>query len=196
VPIAAHRPSEVRFGGTLSGFAAVLTRRLLSLCLTASATSLIAACAGDLDDPQRFMDAAPPPVDAGKVDARTAPREAASQSDASCSPASAENVPKDVFVTACATAGCHNPVDLAGSLDLKSSGVASRLVGVQAHDGPGVYVATDGDPTKSDLYLLLTPSFPFDNQMPLGQPPLDAPTLGCVRAWIELQAKPGDGGAG
>jgi hypothetical protein len=148
----------------------------------------LAACAGDLDDPARFVDALAPATGSGKVDAH-ASRDAALPGDASCSVASAKNVPKDVFIPACATAGCHNPIDLAGSLDLKSSDVASRLVGVQAHDGPGLYVATNGDPATSDLYLLLTPSFPFDNQMPLGLPPLDASTLACVRAWVTEQAR-------
>lgn len=142
---------------------------------------LVTACAGDLDDPARF-------VDAGLgVDSRTTMTEAVG--DASCSAEAALAVPEVVFAATCTRAGCHNPTDLGGSLDLLSKGAVSALVGTAAHDGPGVYVSTDGDPSTSDLYLLLTPAYPFDNQMPLGGPYLDAGTLACVREWIMQQKK-------
>lgn len=169
-----------------------ITSRALPSCLLIVATGQL-GCAGDLRDPQRFQDAIAASGDAGKAEGG---RDAgATAVDAACSPTSAKNVPKDVFISTCTSSGCHNPTDLAGFLDLQSSGVASRLVGVQSHDGPGVYVSADGDPAKSDLYLLLTPAFPFDNQMPLGRTFLDAPTLACVRAWIADQATRADAGA-
>ena len=142
-----------------------------------------AGCAGLLKAPQRFLEEAGTleTPDGGDVSVMAT-------ADAACSAASAAQVPETVFVANCAVSGCHNPTDQAGSLDLKSSDVAARLVGVSAHDGPGVYVAKSGDPSMSDLYLLLTPGFPFDDQMPLGGPFLDAESLACVRSWIQSQA--------
>jgi hypothetical protein len=182
--------------------------RPLAVCSIALLGAALTACPGSLDDPGRFLidGGAQPAADVTTgadvshpldvIERHDVSVEAALVVDAGCSKGAAAAVPSSIFIPTCTASGCHNPTDLAGNLDLESANVASRLVGVQAGNGPGVYVSTNGDPATSDLYLILTPAFPFDNQMPLGGPPfLDSADLACVQGWIMQQARGADGGS-
>ncbi len=129
-------------------------------------STFTAACAGTLDDPDRFRDAG----------ASTSPVDAAAAS--ACAPGEAVAVVEKK----CATAGCHAAAGAAAGLDLASPDVLPRLANKAAAGGPGSLVVP-GDPEKSVLFTKLTASPPFGSRMPLGGN-LDDGTLACVRDWI------------
>jgi hypothetical protein len=138
-----------------------------TILLRAAVVSLVAACVGcpaSLEDPGRFADVVGPCPD----------------------------VPQDVFIKVCSTAGCHNPVDKMLGLDLQSPDVASRLVGVPAMGGPGLLV-DPSSPSSSILYTKLTATPPFGARMPFSESPLPDATIACVLQWITLQL--GDAGS-
>jgi hypothetical protein len=153
----------------------------------AAGLSLLAcvACPGSLDDPSRFFaDAA----DQAGGEAGGTINEAGACPD----------VPTQVFVPTCTTMGCHSTADKIQGLDLQSSGVASRLVGMCA--GGGGYLVDPNNPAQSVLYTKLGFTPPYGTRMPLGKTPLDTATLACVLAWISAQTGSvstcvGDGGA-
>jgi hypothetical protein len=122
------------------------------------------ACAGDLDDPERF--AAQPAV------RTTASSEA--------SPDPCGDVPTTVFQKRCAE-GCHNAEVNASGVDLASPDVASRLLARGALGG-GVLVDPKA-PKSSVLYTKLTSLPPYGSRMPPGAP-LDDATIACVLSWI------------
>ena len=126
----------------------------------------LVACAGTLEDPERFAEAgglAPSSADAGPV--------------AACPP-----VETGIFQVKCATAGCHAASGPAGGLDLASPDVLGRLANKSAQGGPGSIVVP-GNPGASVLYTKLTSAPPFGSRMPLGAT-LDDATLACVHDWI------------
>jgi hypothetical protein len=142
---------------------------------------MTAGCPGTLEDPAAFLDAAR----AGDLAA-----------DASLSEAgNCPDVPRSVFIPSCTTVGCHDAQTKTQGLDLQSPGVASRLVGVPATEGPGLLIDPSA-PSSSVLYLKLTPKPPFGARMPLvGR--LDDATIACVLAWVTAQGTTtGDSDAG
>jgi hypothetical protein len=146
--------------------------------------AVIAACAGcpgTLEDPGRF-------ADASDIDALTPTSPL--QQDAASAPgtdaASCPDVPTAIFETTCAKASCHDSKDKAQGLDLQSSGVASRLVGVQATEGSGLLIDPTW-PSRSILYEKLTTTPPFGARMPLSGS-LDDAAIACVLAWVTTEA--------
>jgi hypothetical protein len=130
-------------------------------------------CPGTLDDPARFFDAA-------GNDAALAGDAALPDAGASC-----PDVPQTIFASTCTGAGCHNAHDKTQGLDLQSPNVATRLLGAQATEGPGLLIDPMA-PSSSVLYMKLTPMPPFGARMPLAGM-LDNPSIACVLAWIVEQ---------
>jgi hypothetical protein len=127
--------------------------------------ALVAACAGcpgNLEDPGRFM----------------------ANGMAAC-----PDVPQEVFLKICGTAGCHSTADKMLGLDLQSPDVASRLTGVSAMGGPGLLI-DPSSPAMSVIYTKLTPTPPFGVRMPFARTPLDDSTIACVLQWITAATSP------
>ena len=131
----------------------------------------LAGCAGSLDHPERFANLAGP-------DAGTAP-----PSDGGCDPV------VDLFPLSCSTSACHSAQSQQGNLDLESSGLPARLVGKQAHGGPGLLIDA-ANPPQSVMLLKVTDTPPFQFQMPLGAPPLSPEEMACLQAWVQAAVAP------
>jgi hypothetical protein len=162
-----------------------MTIRTLSLRVAACVGLLVpaiawAGCAGSLADPAAFSGDTGDSGAAANVDAA----------------ASCPDIPT-LFAASCGTAGCHDATTKAESLDLVSSGVASRLVGVPSVEGTGLLIAPS-TPSQSVVYTKLLAMPPFGVQMPTGSP-LDAARIQCVLDWVTTEAASaspsGDGGA-
>lgn len=124
----------------------------------------LASCAAKLDDPDRFRGL-----------------EKSTPSPTATAPA-CPDVVQSVFASAsCASASCHAPPASAGGLDLKSAGLAARVVGARARSGGPL--ADPARPDESTLYRKLLSDSP-PARMPMGLPALDDATVACVRAWI------------
>jgi hypothetical protein len=96
--------------------------------------------------------------------------------------AACADVPSQIFVTRCATSGCHDATTKAASLDLISPNVGGRLLGRAAVGGPGLLIDA-ANPDGSVLVRKLTPTPPFLAQQPPGMP-LDPATIDCIRRWV------------
>jgi hypothetical protein len=143
-----------------------------------------AGCPGTLEDPERFLD--------GGLYAQGQATEdggIAGEGGAGDDGGRGGNCPDmpQFFSTTCTGIGCHNAMDKAQGLDLQSPDLASRLVGVQATEGPGLLI-DPSNPSASVLYLKVTASPPFGARMPSGKPPLDDATIACVLAWVTEHA--------
>jgi hypothetical protein len=146
-------------------------RCLQSTSRAAIACSLLGAlaCAGKLDRPERFAylgdagDAGPGPVASG---------------DGGCDPVT------DIFPPSCTTSACHSAQSQQGNLDLQSAGLPQRLVGKQAHGGPGLLI-DPVHPAQSVLLLKVSDNPPFQFQMPLGAAPLTADEIACLTSWVD-----------
>ena len=151
-------------------------RCLHSTSRAAIACSLLlgAGCAGSLDHPERFAYLANPP------DAGGGP---GGSDDAGCDPVT------DIFPPSCTTSACHSAQSQQGNLDLQSAGLPQRLVGKQAHGGPGLLI-DPAHPDQSVLLLKLGDNPPFQFQMPLGAPPLSADEIACLTAWVDAAVTP------
>jgi hypothetical protein len=149
-----------------------------------------AGCPGTLEDPERFLAA-----DGGLIAQGQPADEGGISGEGGGS--NCPDVPQTLSTT-CTGAGCHNAMDKAQGLDLQSPNLASRLVGVQATEGPGLLI-DPSNPSASVLYLKVTGSPPFGSRMPQGRAPLDDATIACVLAWVTQQVSPSgssnDGGA-
>lgn len=124
------------------------------------------ACAGTLEDPDRFRDAGGADLALGEGGTLAA-----------CPP-----VETGILHARCATAGCHAATGAAAGLDLASPDVLSRLARKPASGGAGILVVP-GDPAASVLYTKLTSAATFGSRMPLGAS-LDDASVACVNAWI------------
>lgn len=141
----------------------------LSISRAAFACSLVlAGCAGSLDDPSRFAYVGQP-YDAGVIEQV--------DSDAGCDPV------HQIFPISCSTSACHSAQTQQGNLDLESPGLPQRLVGKQAHGGPGLLIDSQ-NPAQSVLYLKTTDNPPFQFQMPIGADPLSSDEQACLLSWM------------
>lgn len=153
---------------------------IAALCATAG----LAACPGELEDPERFL--------TGTGGGGPCP-----------------DIPQ-LFAETCADAGCHNASEMAENLDLESPGVEGRLAGVPGTSTcDNIVLADPDDPPQSLIVRKLQPAPPCGSQMPLLVPKdqlYTAHQIACVEAWIAtLSASPtttttttggGMGGAG
>jgi hypothetical protein len=126
-------------------------------------------------------DAAPPPPDAMAAapdlmqPPPPAPPDAAA---ASCTSAEA------LALLNSRCGGCHNPSSAAKGLDLRSTGLAARVVGVASTcQGRPLLVAGPGSPTGHLLDKLDGAIPGCGNQMPFGMPALSPTEKTCVRDW-------------
>jgi hypothetical protein len=138
-----------------------------------------AGCAGSLADPAAFS-------------ADTGDAGAPANVDADASAASCPDVPTLLAAT-CGSAGCHDATTKAESLDLVSSGVAARLIGVPSVEGTGLLIAPS-TPSQSVVYTKLLATPPFGARMPTGNP-LDAAHIQCVLDWVTTEAASMSSGA-
>jgi hypothetical protein len=135
----------------------------------AGALLVCTACPGALEDPALFL-----------------------SNDLAHDASSCPDIPTQVFLPACASAGCHSAASKDLGLDLESPDVASRLVGVRATGG-GLLV-DPAHPATSVVYTKLTPMPPYGARMPFESQPLDDATIACVLDWISQQ-RGGDAGS-
>ncbi len=121
-------------------------------------------------------------ADIGEGDA--APPQTTPQTTADSAPCA--DVPSVTFAQSCALAGCHDSMTKTEGLDLQSPGVAARLVGVMAVEGPGLLIDPT-NPSQSVVYEKLTATPPFGLRMPTTMA-LDDATIQCVLSWVTAQA--------
>ncbi len=145
--------------------------RAISLSIAAMAlfSTLVIACAGELENPQAFNADGTATTSSGDVDV---------------SPASCGDVPLTVFKNDCASAGCHGGASPSAGLDLESDGVGARLKG-KAASSEGFLLLDPAAPEKSAIYTKLSSPAPFGTRMPLGQAPLRAQASACVLEWVK-----------
>jgi hypothetical protein len=156
--------------------ARVVVMAVVAVGATASGAVAV-GCAGTLEDPGRFL---------GEDGGAGPGMGTSAESGPSCG-----DLASTVFKPRCALGGCHSTASMSQGLDLESPDVLGRLEGKPARGGPGVLIDPGGDPSRSVLYLKLTPDPPFGTQMPAVGAKLDDPTMACVASWIETA---GDGG--
>ncbi len=136
-----------------------------------AALTMVAACAGTLEDADRFQEGGAPVSAPGATEP----------------PPACPDVPREVFLPSCAGAGCHSAKDSVASLDLESPDVASRVRGKRAVAGPGLLL-DPADPEASLLYRKMTSPPPFGGTMP--STPLAPQVVDCVRKWTALATAP------
>jgi hypothetical protein len=80
--------------------------------------------------------------------------------------------------------GCHNAMTAAKGLDLRSTGLGARTVGVASScQGRPYLVAKAGEPSGHMLDKIDGPIPGCGNQMPVGGPALSDQEKACVREW-------------
>jgi hypothetical protein len=128
----------------------------------AALSLLLAGCPGRLQDPERFGGECRQSID----------------------------VPSEVLAARCGDSACHDAVEPESSLDLVSPGVELRLRSVPASICAGRLRVDPQFPEDSFLLEKLGRDDPeCGDRMPLLATPLSAPTLACVREWVENLAQ-------
>jgi len=123
---------------------------------------VLAGCVGRLQDPERFSGECRQSLD----------------------------VPTEVLGARCGDSACHDAVEPESNLDLVSPGVALRLRNVPATRCAGRLRVDPADPDGSFLLEKLGRDDPeCGDRMPLLAVPLSAPTIACVREWVESIAQ-------
>jgi hypothetical protein len=111
------------------------------------------------------------------------------------STSSFEAIQRGIFDVHCVSAGCHNASDRADGLVLSEGDAYASLVGVvpanPAAASAGLRRVMPNQPDQSFLLIKLAVPGPGEgSQMPLGAPPMSAPDIESIRAWI-LAGAPG-----
>jgi hypothetical protein len=107
------------------------------------------------------------------------------------------NVEGQLFQQKCSDSTCHNATDLAGTLDLVSPDLASRVVGQPGSvDCPGEILVDPADPENSLILTKLEDSPPCGNRMPLIGDPLTDQEKDCVLQWVQSLGTGGTTSAG
>lgn len=120
--------------------------------------AVLGGCPGTLDDPDRFA--------------------RGGGSSGGC-----PDIPTELFADRCATAGCHNADDAAGSLNLDASGLEARIVDVDAVGCDGKLVDT-ADPEASVMYTKCLESNDCASRMPLTGTDLNSEELQCLLDYL------------
>jgi hypothetical protein len=147
--------------------------RIVILLGALGSAALLLGCPGTLDDPSAFETVQLEPCPSGY------------------------DVEKDLFQSTCAASACHDSTDAAGTLDLGSPGVASRLIGVAASDPKckSRLLIDPNSPDKSFLIEKLEKAKPQCGvQMPNGSKPLGGDVIQCVVDWVHAHVGNTDGG--
>jgi len=96
------------------------------------------------------------------------------------------DVPSEVLAARCGDSVCHDAVEPESNLDLVSPGIELRLKNVPASNCAGRLRVDPAHPENSFLLEKLGRDDPeCGDRMPLLAVPLSAPTLACVRDWVE-----------
>jgi hypothetical protein len=146
-------------------------RRLSALAIAAS---LLVGCVGSIDDAEPYFAAA---------------------ASGTCA---AEDAPS-ILASSCGGEGCHGPSEPAVGLDLVSSGLAGRLVGVTASaDGECAErpLIDPAEPGASLLGAKTSTAPPCGSRMPLAGSFLSRAEQACLEEWIAAQAAAGTPDAG
>jgi hypothetical protein len=137
-------------------------RHLLTIASLCATAGLVAACPGELENPERFL--------TGVGGGGPCP-----------------DIPQ-LFRDTCTSVGCHNASEMAEDLDLESPGVEDRVAGVPGTSTcNGIILADPDNPPSSLLVRKLQPAPPCGSQMPLLVPKdqlYTAHQIACVEAWI------------
>lgn len=172
-------------------------------CFLISISFLAKGCVGEIDDPDRFIAArdgdpmasgddvgGPTPPDAGGIDMGvpddTGVEPIEPQPIAVCE--LYQDVQAELVIPTCGSAGCHDGVSQAGTLDLASPGVEARLVGVtsQSPSCSGTMYVDSSSLAESLLYTISTGRPPCSLAMPLTMPAgLNEEDGQCLLAWME-----------
>lgn len=124
-------------------------------------SALLAGCAGELEDPDRF-----PPPECFVRDFQA---------------------PRDLFAARCAGSGCHGSDMPAANLDLVSSGVAGRLLDTS---GVCSGRLIDTASVSRSLLLDKVSVVPRCGQaMPVDAPPLTDQEAACLKVWVQRVAE-------
>lgn len=158
--------------------------RIVALAAIVIAPATLSACAGSLENPERFGlggadGSAPAPRDGGGVatDGGGAP---GTDGGAPSTPAW-----QTVLADNCAGSGCHGESSPALGLDLVSPGLRDRLVGVAAVACADQVLVVAGDPDASFLYNKIAEATPTcGGRMPLLRSALSSEDQEVIRAWI------------
>src|SRR4030095_1433920 len=124
-------------------------------------------------------DADPPAWDAPPLMADLAPPPMPDAAPSACAPG------QDALALISARCGgCHNAMNAAKGLDLRSPGLGARPGGVASRrPGPPHLVAGPGSPAGHMLDKIEGPVPGCGNQMPAGGPALSDQEKACVREW-------------
>lgn len=144
-----------------------------SLELIVLSCAVFAACASDLEDPNRFR--APRSSDGADGGGG-----AGADGDAAVAEACPGGTPPVLSSTTCAGAGCHAATAPAAGLDLASPDLEGRLTGKEGTTG--ALLVDPSAPAESVLYKRLLPDAAL--RMPPGPDALDDATVECVKTWI------------
>ncbi len=107
------------------------------------------------------------------------------------------DVSTKIFAQKCTNAACHGDgANSKAGLDLKTIGVETRLMEVDAKTCSDQVLVVAGDSASSFLLAKLQPSPGCGAQMPKGGTPLTAEEINCVADWIEGLTTSGGGGGG
>jgi hypothetical protein len=150
---------------------------------------LVCACVapGSLDHRDKFESALKKQAAKEDAGAKHDDGGTTSSPDGGMSPAACPDV-CTLLQEHCGPCGCHSGTAPAGQLDLKSSGIATRLADMKAHTSAcsGRMLIDTKDPDKSIIYGKLTDPPTCGLRMPVGMP-LSDDQIECVRAFV---AKP------
>ncbi len=153
------------------------------------------ACPGSIPDSKPFfaaregiaiVEAAPtdatpnePSETSSEISPESLPTEQIPESDlpAGCDP------PK-LFATSCTDAYCHDDVTKSASLDLKSTGIAARILGAESSICKGSKLLDPQAPLDGVFWKKISPPAPCGAPMPLGKDPLTTEAKDCLKAWL------------
>jgi hypothetical protein len=92
---------------------------------------------------------------------------------------------EELVAQRCTTIGCHGANQPAAGLDLASSGLGARLVGVASPSdecGGRLYISTTDD---RHLFLDKLGKPPCGARMPFAQAALSGADIECIRRWVD-----------
>lgn len=147
---------------------------------------LAAACAGDLDAPERF---AKPSQTLGAASFTQRPAAGAGGTSAASGGNGGATAPGStcpdmavVLQANCATEGCHVAPGPQSKIDFTAEGLAERLRGKTGSDG--TLLVDPAAPTQSLVYEKLLANPAVGIRMPILAPPFEPAALACVTEWI------------
>ncbi|AKF09581.1 hypothetical protein [Sandaracinus amylolyticus] len=160
--------------------------RIVALATIMIAPAMLTACAGDLENPERFgLGGGDAGGGGGGQDAGTPPSDEDSGTPGVDGGGGGGLNWADVLAENCAGSGCHGASSPALGLDVVSAGARDRLVNVAATGCADRILVVPGDPDASYLLEKMESSTPeCGGRMPLLRGSLSDEQLAAVRTWI------------